>query len=97
MQQVSKNNKSRRTRSRLGHENPKKGINKAYRSARKLSRRQNILLLIGVYRSTNTSKNSLKKLSLLPYEAGVFIVGFPPTKPYDQSIKNYNLVAHFRF
>ena len=78
MIQVPKNhNKFRKTRSRLGQENPKKEA-EPIAPTLKLSHKQKIL-----YRSTNTSKTKLEEEAIpSPLRSrGVFIVGFPPTRP----------------
>ena len=78
MIQVPKPNKFRKTRSRLGQENPKKEV-EPIAPTRKLRHKQNIL-----FRSTNTSKTKLEEEAIIPPPlrrgGGVFIVGFPPTR-----------------
>ena len=66
IRQVPKNNKFRKTRSRLGQKTPKRKKSPSLQT-RKLSHKQNIL-----HRSTNTVKkmNLKRKLSPLPYKAG---------------------------
>ena len=77
MYQVPKTNMFRKTKSRLGQENPKKKV-EPIAPAQKLSHKQNIL-----YRSTNTSKTKLEEEAIPPplRSRGVFIVGFPPIRP----------------
>ena len=67
MEQVPKNNRFRKTRSRLGQENPKKEV-EPIAPTRKLSHKQNILYI--VRGSTQVKLNLNKKISPSPTKPG---------------------------
>ena len=90
--QVPKNNKFRKTRSRLGQENHKKEVDPIAPNSEAESQ-QNILQYIG---NTNTGKQNKNEEEAIPpplRSRGVFIVGFPPTTPSNMVIIIYCYIA----
>ena len=75
MIQVPKNNRFRKTRSRLGKENPQKEVESIAPNSEPESQ-TNIL-----DRNSNIGKNEEEVIPPSLRSRGVFIVGFPPTRP----------------
>ena len=79
MIQVPKNNKFRKARSRLGQENPKKEVEPIAPNSEAESQTKYAI----VYMSTNTGGKKNEEEAIPPplRSRGLFIVGFPPTRP----------------